>query len=333
MPDSRSISRLATLLIGIVLATALGIVLFWAVPTFTPIGILSLVLIVLVVILGTITAARIANRLFPDYTVAEVEVANAITRDGQMGPLPFAGRAASADDIVEQIERADADSSVQGLIVKLNTPGGEVVPSEDIRQAVADFDGPTVAYAEDMAASGGYWIASGADEIHARRGTIVGSIGVNGVQLGREELRDKLGLEYRRFVVGDYKDSPSPWRAIGDDEVAYFQGLLEGFYEQFVETVVEGTELEETVVEDTQARLYLGNDAAEMGLVDACGSRQEMEDRLAERIGIDEVSVSEFEPQRGIASRARKGAESVAHAFGAGIASAVVGEERLEIRV
>ena len=333
MPERHSLGKLVTFALGLGLATAVGIALFWAIPAHTPLGLFAVTLIAAVVLAGAIAAAKGANRLFPSYNVAEVEVSNVITRDGHRGPLPVGGRATSANDVIEQIERADDDRNAAALILKLNTPGGQVVPSEDIRRALADFDGPTVAYAEDMAASGGYWIAAGADEIHARRGAIVGSIGVNAVQLGREELRDKLGLEYRRFVVGDYKDSPSPWRSLEDDEVEYYQGLLEGMYEQFVETVVDGTELAAEFVEETEARLYLGVEAAEMELVDACGPRQAMEDRLAERLDVDEITVTTFEPQRGITERATIGAESLAHAFGAGIAGVFFGDEGPPVRV
>ena len=107
------------------------------------------------------------------------------------------GDAVSADAIVDAIERAD-DDSVEAPVVKLNTPGGAVVPSEDIRRAAAEFDGPTVAYAEDLAASGGYWIASGCDEFHAREASVVGSIGVDEVTV--EAFEPERGLSERVSV-------------------------------------------------------------------------------------------------------------------------------------
>jgi protease-4 len=235
--------------------------------------------------------------------------------------------------VVEQIERADEDPAAEALIVKLNTPGGAVVPSEDIRRATAEFDGPTVAYAEDTAASGGYWIASGADEFHARQASLVGSIGVNGTQLGRVGLAEKAGLEYRRFVAGEYKDTPAQWRELSDDEVEYFQGLLDEWYDMFVDTVADGRAMDEEFVRDTEARIYSGETAHEMGLVDTCGPREEMEERLADRIGVDEITVEEFEPEQGLTDRVGVGAQKVAMAFGAGIASIVGSDEVPDIRV
>ncbi len=333
MPTRRGLTRFGVRTTGFLLAVGIGLLLFGAVPARTPLGIWEVLLVVVLGIIGIAIGSRVAGRLFPTYNVAEIEVANMITRHRRGGGVPMGPLATPADDIVEQIERANTDPSVRGLIVKLNTPGGEVVPSEDIRQATADFDGPTVAYAEDMAASGGYLIASGADEIHARRGAMVGSIGVNGSQLGRDELRDKLGLEYRRFVEGEFKDSPSPWREIEQEEIEYFQGLLGTFYDQFVETVAEGVELEEGDVRDTEARLYPGDRAAELGLVDRAGPRQDMETRLAERLDIDDLVVKEFEPRPRISARFGSAAAGIAFAFGRGIGTALVGERRQSVRL
>ena len=316
-----SLGRLGIVLAGAVVATVVGVGLFALVPLFTALGVLEVLLVVLVVAVGVGVAGRFAGNAFPAYDVAEVEVGDVITRDGSGGQLPVGGRGVSADDVVEQIERADADDSAEALIVKLNTPGGEVVPSEDIRRAAAEFDGPTVAYAEDVAASGGYWIASGCDEFHAREASVVGSIGVNGAQFGLTDLAEKAGIDYRRFVAGEYKDTPSSFRELSDDEVAYFQGFLDDYYDLFVETVVEGRELDSEFVRDTEARIYLGRDAAENGLVDTVGPREEMEDRLADRLGVEEITVEAFEPDRGLSEKVSVGAQSVARAFGAGVAS------------
>jgi len=322
-----SLGRIGIVLAGGVVATAVGVGLFALVPLYTPLGVLEVLLVVLVVAMGVGMASRFAGNAFPGYDVAEVEIDDAITRDGDGGPGPIGASAVSADDVVAEIEHADDDDSVEALVVKLNTPGGAVVPSEDIRRAAAAFDGPTVAYAEDMAASGGYWIASGCDTFHAREGSIVGSIGVNGTQFGLTDLAEKAGVDYRRFVAGEYKDTPSSWRELSEEEVAYFQGFLDDYYDLFVETVTEGRDLDSEFVRDTEARIYLGREAAEKGLVDTVGPREEMEDRLAERIGVDEITVETFEPDRGLSERVSLGAQSVARAFGAGVASVVVAED------
>lgn len=333
MVERLTAARGGIALAGIVTAAVVAIVLYGVLPEVAGVGAIEVTLGLLLFIVLSILAVRIASTVVTAYDVAEVEVDDVITRDGNLGGLPVGGRGVSANSLVEQIERADADDAVEALIVRLNTPGGAVVPSEDIRAAVADFDGPTVAYAEDLAASGGYWIASGADEFHARRGATVGSIGVNGTQLGRTGLAEKAGLDYRRFVAGEYKDTPSPWRDLSSDEERYVQGLLDDYYEQFVDTVVDGRDMDPEAVRETEARVYLGETAHELGLVDFCGPREEMEDRLAETIDVDEVTVQRFEPQEGLSDRLSMGAQRIARSFGAGVAGVLTDDEGPPVRV
>jgi protease-4 len=182
-------------------------------------------------------------------------------------------------------------------------------------------------YAEDLAASGGYWIASGCDEFHARENSIVGSIGVIGSRLGRTGLAEKIGVDYRRLVAGEYKDAGAAWREFEERDREYLQGLIDESYDAFVETVAEGRDLDEEFVRETEARVYSGREAVENELVDTCGPREEMEQRLADRIGVEELAVEAFEPEQGVTDRIGAGARSVARAFGQGVASVFAGDE------
>ena len=273
-------------------------------------------------IAGRAVLSRLTGGRFGDadeYNVGKVTVSGPIRRS-QGRPSPLSGPGgATADDVVEQIEAADEDEDVEALLVELNTPGGEVVPSDDIRRAAADFDGPTVAYATDTCASGGYWIASGCDELWARDASLVGSIGVVGSRPNAKGLADKLGISYEQFTAGEYKDAGVPLKEIEEDEREYLQGIIDGYYEQFVETVSEGRDMDPDAVRETEARVYLGDDAAEMGLVDELGTEADVEDRLAELVGA-EPEVREFTPERGLAERLGIGAERVAFAAGSGVA-------------
>ena len=257
-------------------------------------------------LLGRLTRGRFGET--EEYNVGKVTVSGPITRDtGRPSPLSGPG-GTTADDVVEQIEAADEDEDVEALLVELNTPGGEVVPSDDIRRAAAEFDGPTVAYATDLCASGGYWIASG-----------VGSIGVVGSRPNAKGLADKLGISYEQFTAGEYKDAGVPLKEIKEDEREYLQGIIDGYYDQFVETVSEGRDMDPEEIRETEARVYLGDDAAELGLVDELGTEDDVEDRLAELLGT-EPEVREFTPERGLAERLGIGAERVAFAAGSGVA-------------
>ena len=276
-------------------------------------------------LLAKVTRGRFGE---PDeYNTAKVSVSGPIARDrGRPSPLSGGGGVV-ADEVVEQIEAADDDEAVTALLVELNTPGGEVVPSDDIRRAAAGFDGPTIAYATDLCASGGYWIASGCDELWARDGSLVGSIGVVGSRPNASGLADRLGISYEQFTAGEYKDAGVPLREIEDDEREYLQSLIDGYYEQFVETVSEGRSMDSETIRETEARVYLGPDALDIGLVDALGVEDDVEARIEDAIG-ETVAVREFTPERGLVDRLGIGAERIAFAAGSGAASVFAGDGR-----
>jgi protease-4 len=293
---------------------------------------LGILLAVAVVTGGLRLGSRVVGSLLPDYNVAEVPVEGPITRDTGSSGLPSAPTTPGADDIVDRIEAADADRHVDALLVKLNTPGGEVVPSDDIRRAAAEFDGPTIGYTQDMCASGGMWIASGCDELWARDGSIVGSIGVIFAQIRISELMDRVGVDYEGITSGEYKDALSPFKPMKDDEREYVQALSDAWYENFVERVAEGTDMDEAAIRETEARVYLGEEAVELDMVDELGTREDIEDRLEAELG-EPVTVEEFRPQHSLAERLRGGAHGVAYAVGAGIAGRFAdGEGGLRMR-
>ncbi|SEH11983.1 protease-4 [Natronorubrum sediminis] len=319
MVSAEGLGRLAIVGIGAAVFAAVGIALFVVYPA-TLTELLGVLLVLVTLVFGLRIASNIAQTLFPGYDVAEVAVDGPISRDGGGGRMPTGPQSTPADDIVEQIDRADEDGSVDALLVKLNTPGGEVVPSDDIRLAAERFDGPTIAYTTDVCASGGYWIASGCDELWARDGSIVGSIGVIGSRVNASDLAEKVGLSYERFAAGEYKDAGTPLKELEEDEREYLQTLIDDYYETFVDRVSDGRDLDEEFVRETEARIYLGEEAHEMGLVDTIGTRRDLEDELAERLDRPEVSIEEFEPERPLMARLGTGAQQVAYAFGAGIA-------------
>jgi len=324
----RRLARLTIGLGGTVLTAAVAYFLFVRFPAARR-SLLGIVLFLVAALAGARLWTDVARSVVPPYNVAEVAVEGPITRDGVVGRIPSRS-AAGADAVVEQIERADATDAVEALVVKLNTPGGEIVPSEDIRLAAAQFDGPTVAYATDTCASGGYWIASGCDELWAREASLVGSIGVIGSRVNVTELADRLGISYERFAAGQYKDAGVPLDELDDDDREYLQGLVDGFYDDFVARVVEGRGMDPEAVRGTEARVYLGRDAHEVGLVDEVGTREDVLDRIAEEVGADAVP-ERFDPVGGLGDRISLSARRVAYALGAGLA-AVVDPGRFRVR-
>lgn len=324
------IGRIAILLVGLVIAAGIAWVVFLQYAASLA-DLLGVVLVVAVGILGARIASQFANRFIPAYNVAEVTVDGPITRDGG-GVVPTRPGGTPADAIVDQIERADEDRGPQALLLKLNTPGGEIVPSDDIRQAAAEFDGPTIAYATDVCASGGYWIASSCDEIWARDGTIIGSIGVLGSKVNVVGLADKLGISYERLAAGKFKDAGMPLKEMTEDEREYLQGLVDQFYGNFIDRVVESRDLEADDVRDTEARVYLGESAIELGLVDELGDQDDIETALESQLG-EPVIVESYEPELGLRDRLRGGAQGIAYAVGAGIADSITGNDELTLSI
>ena len=318
MNKLRTVGRIAIALLGAALAAAVGWALFVVFPTST-VELVGVLLVLAAAAVGLRVAGNVARSVFPGYNVAEVAVEGPITRD-RGGGVPFSAPGTpGADDIVELVERADADGNAEALLLRLNTPGGAVVPSDDVRLAAEKFDGPTVAYATDVCASGGYWIASGCDELWAREGSVVGSIGVRGSRMTASELLERAGIEYEQFTAGEYKEAGVPFKDLEEDERAYLQGLIDDYYDQFVETVAEGRDMDDETIRETEAKVYLGEEAAEIGLVDAIGTREDVEARLEDVLDAA-VETTELEPTTPIAERIRGGAERVAYATGAGVA-------------
>jgi protease-4 len=322
--------RPAIVLVVAAVATVAGWVVFLRFPGSLT-QLIGVLLVVLTAVAGLRVGSGLAGSLFPDYDVAEVQVEGPITRSGTSFPPGPVG--ARADEVVEQIERADADEAAEALLVRLNTPGGAVVPSDDIRRAVTDFEGPTLAYAEETCASGGYWIATACDEIWSHESSLVGSIGVIASRVNAAELADRLGLSYERIAAGEYKDAGIPLKEFTPADREYLQGIADRYYDQFVEKVTERETLEPEDVRDTEARVYLGADAVENGLVDRVGTSADLERALADRLGVEEVSVREFEPERSLTDRLSTGVRGVASAFGAGLASPLVEDDTQRFRL
>ena len=312
--------------LAVVLAVSVaGWLLFVRFPADTA-DLFGVLLVVGVAVAGVRIGGNLAESVFPRHNAAEIAVEGPITRDGGGGlPVSAPGKP-GADDVVELIERADEDDNVEALLVRLNTPGGAVVPSDDIRLAVRAFDGPTVAYATDVCASGGYWIASGCDELWAREGSVVGSIGVRGSRVTAADSLEKAGLEYEQLTAGEYKEAGVPFSDLEEHEREYLQGIVDDYYDQFVETVAEGRDVDPEAVRETEAKVFLGETAAELGLVDGIGDRADAETRLEELLD-EEVETKELQARASVAERLRGGAERVAYAFGAGIAGRFVDAE------
>lgn len=223
-----------------------------------------------------------------------------MTRDS--GGL-FATEAASAERILEQLEEIREDSSIQAVMLDINSPGGGVVASEQIHDAIVEVteaDIPVVAYFGDTAASGGYYVAAPADTIVSNPATITGSIGVIAQVPNLEELYDKLGIEMQVIKSGEYKDMMQPSRPLTDEEREILQSYLDENHERFMEVVAEGRDMSMSEVEDlADGRIYTGRQAMENGLVDELGDYRDAIRMTGETAGLgSDPDVEEFSPDQ-----------------------------------
>lgn len=184
---------------------------------------------------------------------------------------------ASDSNIIAQLDRAERDDNVAGVLINLETPGGGVVASDAIYQRVLELkkDGkPVVAMMGDVAASGGYYVAAAADEVVAHPSTWTGSIGVIAFLPNVEKATEKIGVEITVLKSGPFKDAGSPFRALSDEDRRLFQSLIDEAYSDFVKAVSDGRKLDEQRVRGlADGRIYSGRQALDAKLVDHLGGR------------------------------------------------------------
>jgi protease-4 len=195
-----------------------------------------------------------------------------------------------SERLVRELEGHGDDPAIRAVVVRIQSPGGVVAPTQEIYRAIRrlrDRRKPVVASMGAVAASGGYYLAAGADHIVANQGSLTGSIGVL-IQLAEiEGLLKKVGVRYEIIKAGRYKDVGNIARPMTDDERRVLQGLLDDLHEQFVADVAEGRGLDPAAVRTlADGRVFSGRRAKELGLVDSLGSLEDAVQKAAELAGI-----------------------------------------------
>jgi len=181
----------------------------------------------------------------------------------------------SSEHIVEELNDYADDSSIKAIVIRIDSPGGGVVPSQEIYNAVkhARQEGKkVVASMGSVAASGGYYVAAAADLIVANPGTMTGSIGVKMEFANVEKLLEKIGVKGMVVKSGEYKDVGSPFREMTEKERSLLQGVIDDVQTQFVAAVAEGRKLPEADVRAiADGRIFTGQQALALKLVDQLG--------------------------------------------------------------
>lgn len=196
----------------------------------------------------------------------------------KIGVVPVEGIIIDSRDVIRQIEAFAENKSIQAVVLRIDSPGGGVSPSQEIYSAVCDLkkQKKVVASMGSIAASGGYLIASAADRIMANPGSVTGSISTVMHFSNVEELMKKVGVRSSVVKSGKYKDIGSPVRAMTRAETALLQELVDDIDAQFVRTVAgnRGVPLEK-IKQIADGRIFSGRQAMALGLVDVLGGLNE----------------------------------------------------------
>ncbi|QED25964.1 signal peptide peptidase SppA [Microvenator marinus] len=195
--------------------------------------------------------------------------------DANIGVVEINGPIMESKDVVARLQKLAKDETIKGIVVRVDSPGGAVAPSQEMYQAVkrASEKKPLAVSMGSTAASGGYYLALGATKIFANSGSVTGSIGVITQLFNVSKLVEKVDVEIHTVKTGEYKDSGSPFREFDDTDEAYFRQLIDDIYDQFITDVAEARKLDkEKVREVADGRVFTGRQAKELKLVDELGT-------------------------------------------------------------
>ncbi|RBW71461.1 signal peptide peptidase SppA [Bacillus taeanensis] len=208
---------------------------------------------------------------------------------------------------LKMLEKAGESGNVEGIIIRVNSPGGGVVESAEIHDEIIDiqknYKKPVYISMGNVAASGGYYISTPAEKIYAHPATMTGSLGVIMQTLNYSELAENFGVKWETIKSGPHKDIGSPTREMTDEERKILQSMVDNSYEEFVEVIANGRELtEEKVKQIADGRIYDGRQAKQLKLVDELGDLEDTIAAMKKDLNNKELKVIRYEPNYGIGS-------------------------------
>ena len=211
------------------------------------------------------------------------------------GPQPTT----TPEGLTDALRQAAEDDSVAAVVLEVNSPGGGVTASDLMYQSILDFKErtgkPVVVSMGDVAASGGYYVSTAADRIVANETTLTGSLGVFIPLLNFSEAADKYGVTQVYIKSGKFKAMGNSWDKLTPEEREIFQSIVRDDYGEFVEVIVKGRKLsEERVHEIADGRVYSGQQAKELGLVDSFGGLDEAAKESRDLADVEEATVVRY---------------------------------------
>jgi len=221
-------------------------------------------------------------------TGGDPKVLSMFSGDG-VGVLQIDGAIDDSRGVLDELKRLKAMPWVRAIVVRIDSPGGAVAPTQEIFEEIQRLKKakPFIASMGGMATSGGYYIAAACDRIVANPGTLTGSIGVIMQLTNVEELMKKIGVKGVNVKSGPNKDIGSPFLPLSPEGREILQSLVDNVHSQFVAAVAKGRGMEEARVRKlADGRIYSGAQAKELGLVDQFGTLEDAIELAAKRAGI-----------------------------------------------
>ena len=227
-----------------------------------------------------------------------LDISGTITEKRSSGGLGLRQKASLVTRIKEELQKAERDSSIVGLIVKIDSPGGTVTASDIIYHELMQFKKRTkvrvVACFTGLATSGGYYIASAADELIAHPTAITGGIGVIAMKFNGAGFLSKLGIQEETIKSGDKKDLWSPFRPATAEEREIIQTIIDKLHERFVEVVLAGrmSSLSKGEIERlADGRIFTADQALEVRLIDRVGYLDDAVEEMKRSLKLDKAKV------------------------------------------
>jgi len=254
-------------------------------------------LCVLAVLAAILIPVLLIPRRAPDKVVV-IPLSGSITTGDSSS---FSGSSITPGLVRNYLAKAERDKAVKAIVFRIESSGGEIEPCQEILLEIerAKETKKIVVSMGGMAASGGYYISTPADKIVALPTTMTGSIGVISSAVNVKGLLEKLGIEIAIFKGGKYKDMYWGVRELTAEEQEIMQAMVDEYYEQFIDVVVERRGLSEDDVRDlATGQLYSGSKAKELGLVDELGDLDTAIDLAMELADIQTAIVKYYKPPR-----------------------------------
>jgi protease-4 len=205
------------------------------------------------------------------------------------------GLMAASTLIIKDVEEAENKRKIKAVIFEINSPGGTPFASKEIATCIENMDKPAIAWVREYAASGAYWIASACDEIVADELSTVGSIGAMSIRPDIGELMKKFGIDIETLRTGIYKGLGQPYEKPTEEERELMKKELDEIQDNFLNAVAKNRKLDGAKMKElSTAKVYLGREAKETGLIDHLGGK-ELAIRIAkERSGIRKEKIVDY---------------------------------------